>query len=175
MVRTSLPPIGWTVCECEKSTNGEQAYHLLVEKAVGSVEEGPSLGLYREEGRENNRPIYLQERSKSIAFCLFFSSYSVKLNHTKFGFIIIQHNPYFLVLMIIRNYLNRQQTVKPIMTMIIKIMCFLSQFVSVKTLDSFTVQKENKYKEFSCKVIGYMRKLRLSSYMTYHLCISLLG
>ncbi len=68
--------------------------------------------------------------------------------------------------MIIRNYLKRHQTVKPIRTMIMKIMCFLSQFVSVKTLDSFTVQKE---KEFCCKIIGYMRKLRLSSYMTEHL------
>jgi hypothetical protein len=42
-------------------------------KAIGSLEEGPSLGLYREEGRENNRPFYLQEGFKSIAFfCLLF-------------------------------------------------------------------------------------------------------
>jgi hypothetical protein len=36
------------------------------------VEEGPSLGLYREEGRENGRPFYLQEGFKSIALFAFF-------------------------------------------------------------------------------------------------------
>jgi hypothetical protein len=41
------------------------------------MEEGPSLGLYREEGRENNRPFYLQERSKSIAFLACFFHHTV--------------------------------------------------------------------------------------------------